>query len=109
MTEARAPLGIRVSAVSSEMRGNGEFCGMTSSSVAIRPRGGQSRRSAGDDQRPIRTGKRGTKGFDGTLINFAVFFELGKIVNETQMYDAIRCGRAAAQTIEIFQRAAMDF
>jgi hypothetical protein len=60
-----------------------------------------------DDQRPVRAGEHRTERLDDLPIGLAVRLEFREVVIERRVDNAIGGGRAAAQTVEVFQIAAM--
>src|SRR5262249_31125017 len=71
------------------------------------PAPSEERKAGGDNQRAVGPFKCRAKCLDGTPIRLRRRSIIIKVVYECGVDDAIGCGRSAAQTLEIFEQAAM--
>ena len=56
-----------------------------------------------DDQRPVRSNKRAAEGLNGTPVLLAIRNEIREVVVEGGVDHAVRLGRPAAQTFQVFK------
>ncbi len=64
--------------------------------------------SGGDDQGAVRSGERGAESLDGAPVPLANLHELREVVVEGGVDHAVRLGRPAAQTLQVFQIPSMN-
>lgn len=62
-----------------------------------------------DDQGPVGTGQDGAHRFDGLPVFFAIFPEVGEVMDKGGVDDAVGGGGAALQAFGIFDRPPVDF
>src|SRR5277367_6739381 len=65
------------------------------------------RKPGADDQGTVRTGERRAEDLDGPLVHVAIRREFREVVVEAAVNYAIRLGRPAAETLEVFKITAM--